>query len=87
MINLVLVKKGMLRYIQDVKAVRGMGQDLSDLHVLLCKVRLVGAWIKRRVVVVGLGGLEARNRGNINTEMDMLGLLRRKEYNGMEIIM
>ena len=30
-----------------------MGRDLSDHHVLLCKVRLVGAWIKRREVVVG----------------------------------
>ena len=32
---------------------RGMGQGLSDLHEVLHKVRLVGAWIKRREVVVG----------------------------------
>ena len=49
MIDLVLVKKDMLRYVQDVRVVRGMGQD----HVVLCKVRLVGTWIKRREVVVG----------------------------------
>ena len=30
-----------------------MGQDLSDPHVVLCLVELVGAWIKRREVVVG----------------------------------
>ena len=30
-----------------------MGQSLSDHHVVLCKVRLVGVWIKRREVVVG----------------------------------
>ena len=30
MIDLVLVKKDMLRYVQDLKAVRGMGGDLSD---------------------------------------------------------
>ena len=44
---------------QDVRLVRGMGQDLSD-HVLW-KVRLVGKW--REVVIswLGLGGLEARN--------------------------
>ena len=30
-----------------------MGQGLSDHQVVLCKVRLVGAWIKRREVVVG----------------------------------
>ena len=41
------------RYVQDVKAVRGMGQSLSDHHVVHCKVRLVGAWIKRREVVGG----------------------------------
>ena len=29
-----------------------MGQDLSDHHVVQCKVRLVRAWIKRREVVV-----------------------------------
>ena len=33
-------------------AVRGMGRDLSEHYVVLCKVRLVGAWIKRREVVV-----------------------------------
>ena len=43
----------MLRYVQDVKAVRGMGQGLSDSYVVLCKVRLVGTWIKRREVVAG----------------------------------
>ena len=32
---------------------RGMGRGLSDHHVVLCKVRLVGAWIKRREVEVG----------------------------------
>ena len=32
---------------------KGMGCSLSDHHVILCKVRLVGAWIKRREVVVG----------------------------------
>ena len=46
--DLVLVKKDMLRYVQDVRAVRGMGQGPLDHHVVLCKVRLVGAWIKRR---------------------------------------
>ena len=39
MIDLVLVKKDMLCYVHDVRAVRGMGQGLSDHHVVLCKVR------------------------------------------------
>ena len=42
MIDLVLVKN-MLHYAQDVRAGRGMGQDLSDHYVVLCKVKLVGA--------------------------------------------
>ena len=30
---------------------RGMGRGISDHHVVLCKIRLVGTWIKRREVV------------------------------------
>ena len=48
MIYLVLVKRDMLRYVQDVRAVRWMGRGLSDHYVVQCKVRFVGAWIKRR---------------------------------------
>ena len=46
-IDLVLVSKDMLCYEQDVRAVRGNRQGLSDHNVVLCKVRLVGAWIMR----------------------------------------
>ena len=47
-IDLVLVKRDTLQYVQDVMVVRGMGRSLSDHYV-----SLVGAWIKRREVVVG----------------------------------
>ena len=53
MIDPVLVKKYMLRYVQDMRAVRRMGQYLLDHHAVLCKVRLVGSWVKRREVVDG----------------------------------
>ena len=53
MMDLVLVQRDMLHCVQDVKAVRGMGRSLSDHHVVLCKVRLVVAWIKKRGMVVG----------------------------------
>ena len=43
MIDLVLVKKNML----DERKVRGMERGISDHLVVLCKVRLVGEWIKR----------------------------------------
>ena len=55
MIYLLLVKKDMLCFVQDVRAGSGMGQSSSDPHAILCKVRLVGwrgPWIKRREVVV-----------------------------------
>ena len=42
-IDLVLVKRDILQYVQDVRSVRGMRGGLSDHHVVLCKVRLVGA--------------------------------------------
>ena len=51
MIDLVLVKKEMLRYVQDVTVVRGMGRGLSDHHVVLRKFRLIGARIMWREVV------------------------------------
>ena len=52
MIDLVLVKRNILRYAQDMRAVRETERGLLDHHVVLCKVRLVGVWIKRREVVV-----------------------------------
>ena len=36
--DLVLVNEDMLRYVQDVKEVRGMGRGLSDHHVVQCRV-------------------------------------------------
>ena len=54
MTDLVLLKEDMLCYMQSVRAVRGMRRGLSDHHVLLCKVRLVGAFIKGREVVNGI---------------------------------
>ena len=56
-IDLVLVKKDMLPFVQDIRAVKGMGRGILDHHVVLYKVRLVGTLIKRRE----LGGLEVRN--------------------------
>ena len=46
---------------QNVRAVREMERGLSDHYAVLCKVRLLGTWIKRRKVVDGLGGLEVKN--------------------------
>ena len=50
MIDLVLVKKDMLRYMQDEGAVRRIGRGLLGQHVLLCKVRLHVHGLRREVV-------------------------------------
>ena len=41
MVDLILVKRNVLPYVQDVKAVRGIGRGLSDHHIVLCKVRII----------------------------------------------
>ena len=53
MLDLVLVKKDILLYVQDVREVKGMAHGLSYHNVVLCKFRLVGAWIKKRKIVDG----------------------------------
>ena len=45
MIDLVLVKKDMLHFVQDVRAVRGMRQGISDHYIVLCKIKVV--WISK----------------------------------------
>ena len=57
--------KSMLHYVQDMRAMRGIGQGLSDHHVLLFKVRLVGAWINRREVVVGSRRIRSEKQGKL----------------------
>ena len=62
MIDLVLVEWDMLRYMQDVRALRGMGQGLSDHHVVLCKFRFAEAWIERRELVVGARRIRSKKK-------------------------
>ena len=37
-IDMVLVTKYMLRFVQDVRAMKGMGRGISDHHFVLCNV-------------------------------------------------
>ena len=62
-----------LRNIRGCRLINRNGRGISDHHVVLYKVSLVGKRIKRREVV---DGLEVRNGGNICTEKNMLDLLR-----------
>ena len=59
MIDLVLVNKDMLYYVQYVRAVRGIGTRPLRSPFLLCKVRLIGTWIKRREVVDGVRSIRS----------------------------
>ena len=58
---------------------RGMGHGLSDCYVVLCKFRLVGAWIKRREVVGGARRIRSEKLREHQHRDDMLGLLRGRE--------
>ena len=49
----------MIHYVQEMGIMKGMRQNLSDNHVVLCKGRLVGTWIKRRGVVNGIWSIES----------------------------
>ena len=42
---------------EDVRTMQGLGQGFFDHHVALCKIGLVGAWIRERLWI----GLEVRN--------------------------
>ena len=48
-----VIKEDILCHVQDVKTVKRLRKSLSSHPVILCKFRLVSAWIKRRVVVNG----------------------------------
>src|SRR5678815_1676101 len=59
MIDLVLVKKEMLKYVLDVKSVRELGMELSDHYVVLCKIKLVGVWKERKMIRKELGRIKS----------------------------
>ena len=79
MIDLVLIKKDIPHPLHHVREARGIGLGLLDHHVVLCKVRLVGSWIKRREVVIGPTRIRSEKLRKICTEKDMLDLLRGRE--------
>ena len=56
-----------------------MGQGLSDHHVALCIARLVGAWITRGMLVVGVRRIRSKKLWEHSTEKDILGLLKGRE--------
>src|SRR5678815_5157894 len=59
MTDFVFVKKEMLKYVLDVKSVRGLGMGLSDHYVVLCKIKLVGAWTERKVIQKEVGKIKS----------------------------
>ena len=59
LIDLVLVKKEMQKYVLDVKAVRGLGMGISDHYIVLCKIRLVGTWMEKKEIRKGVGRIKS----------------------------
>src|SRR5678816_430318 len=42
-----------------LKSVRGLGIRLSDHYVILCKIKLVGAWVERKVIRKEVGKIKS----------------------------
>ena len=59
-----------------------MGQGLSDHHVILCEVRLVGAWIKRREVLDGARRIRSEKLMGDQYREGYARSLRRVEWDG-----
>ena len=77
-------KKDML---SDVRAVRGMGQGLLYHQVVLCKLRLMGAWIKRREVLNGAKRLRSEKLRKPQYREGYAWFLESKRVDGMEKVM
>ena len=65
-----------------MQVVRGMGHDLSDHHVVLCKVSLIGAWIKRVKVVVRARRIRSKK---VREHQYREGYVRSLEGKGIEL--
>ena len=59
LIDVVLVKKDLLHYVQNMRVVRGMGHEVSHIILLYC-VKL-GWWVLglRREMVTGVGRIRS----------------------------
>ena len=79
MIDLLLMKKCMVHYLQDVRAVREKGRSLSNHHVVLCKVSLMSAWIKRKEVVNGAKRIRSEQLRDHQSMEEMPGVLKVRE--------
>ena len=64
-----------------VSIVKKMGRGLLDHHILLCKIRLVGAWIKRREVVTEVRRIRSEK---LREHQDREGYARSLEGKGVE---
>ena len=66
---------------------KGMGRGLSDHYVVLCKVRLVRAWIKWKEMVVRARRTRNEKLRDHQYREGYARSLEGKGLNGMEIIM
>ena len=50
--GLALVERDLLKYVRDVKTVRGKAQSIPNHSEVLCIVKFVDAWVKRSEGIV-----------------------------------
>jgi hypothetical protein len=88
MIDVVLVKKEMLKYVMDVKSVRGLGMGISDHYIVLCKIKFVGAWMGKKVRRVEVGRLTSEKLSDQSYKEEYVRALMSKpsvcEQDGIE---
>lgn len=53
MSDLIVVKMYMLKGLYGIIAMRRLSMGLSDNMIVLCKMKLVGTWMRRSVKMVG----------------------------------
>ena len=73
------VKKDMLRYVQGVRPVSGMGRGLSDHYVVHLKFRRVVTCIKRRELVERTRRIRSESLREHQQREGYVGLLRGRE--------
>lgn len=84
LIDLVLVKKEMMRDILDVKAIRGLNGGISDHMIVLCKLRLIGSWVKKRQVECKVGRIRSERLTEAVKSQEYVRILegRKEEMDG-----
>lgn len=74
-----------MRDVYDIKTVKGMGVGMSDHMVVLCELKVVGGWLKKRLVD-NTDGMVRRERLPIQREHEYMRLLVNTDCKFKEVV-